>query len=207
MIKNERKVKTSPKAFLKGRRPERFSDSVRKEVGKLDRAVLEHHLSTLNKRNLELAFEDFAKQICEKVICPNLLEQTGPVAGGDGKVDTQTFPVTEQAKTLWYVGVNDNADKDRWAFAESTQEDWKTKCRTDVRKIKATDRNYEKVFCITNRYAKANQRSGIEDSLSKETGLDVRVLDISWILDQVVKNGYEQLAIDTLSIDIDWRRE
>ncbi|MFB2732896.1 diguanylate cyclase domain-containing protein [Shewanella mangrovisoli] len=38
---------------------------------------------------MELAFEDFAKKLCEKVICPNLLEQTGPVAGGDGKVDTQ----------------------------------------------------------------------------------------------------------------------
>jgi len=197
----------SPKTFLKSRRPERFSDSVRKDVGKLDRSVLEYQLSTLNKRNKELAFEDFAKQLCEKIICPNLLEQTGPVAGGDGKVDTQTFPVTEQAKVLWYVGVNESADKERWAFAVSTQENWKAKCRQDVRKIKATDRNYRKAFCVTNMYAKANQRSELEDSLSKETEIDVRVLDISWILDQIFKNGYEQLAIDTLSIDIEWRRE
>ena len=203
----EKKSKLSPKAFLKDRRPERFSDSVRQDVGRLDRAVLEHHLSTLNKRNKELDFEDFAKKLCEKVICPNLLEQTGPVAGGDGKVDTQTFPVSEQAKILWYVGVNDNANKDRWAFAVGTQEDWKAKCRKDVRKIKATDRNYKKAFCITNQYTKANQRSDIEDSLTKETGIDVRILDISWILDEIFKHGYEPLAIDTLSIDIDWRRE
>jgi len=208
MLKELRNTsKLSPKAFLKDRRPERFSDSVRKEVGKLDRSVLEHQLSTLNKRNMELAFEDFAKQLCEKVICPNLLEQTGPVAGGDGKVDTQTFPVAKQAKVLWYVGVNDNADEDRWAFAVSTQEDWKAKCRKDVRKIKATDRNYKKAFFVTNMYAKANQRSELEDLLSKETGIDLRILDISWILDQIFKYGYEQLAIDTLSIDIDWRRE
>lgn len=208
MTKETKKLsKLSPKAFLKARRPARFSDSVRQDIGRLDRAMLEHHLSTLNKRNQELAFEDFAKQICEKVICPNLLEQTGPVAGGDGKVDTQTFPVAEQAKILWYVGVNDNADKDRWAFAVSTQENWKAKCRKDVRKIKATNRNYKKAFCVTNMYAKANQRSELEDSLSKETGIDVRVLDISWILDQIFKNGYEQLAIDILSIDIDWRQE
>lgn len=197
----------SPKAFLKARRPERFSDSVRQDVGRLDRAVLEHHLSTLNKRNRELEFEDFAKKLCEKVICPNLLEQTGPVAGGDGKVDTQTFPVSEQAKLLWYTGVNDNSNKDRWAFAVSTQEDWKAKCRRDVRKIKATDRNYAKAFCVTNQYTKANQRSDIEDSLAKETGIDVRILDISWILDEIFKHGYEPLAIDTLSVDIDWRRE
>jgi hypothetical protein len=56
-------------------------------------------------------------------------------------------------------------------------------------------------------YTKANQRSDIEDSLKEETGIDVRILDISWIMDQIFSNGYEQLAIDALSIDIDWRRE
>ncbi|SIO96105.1 hypothetical protein [Vibrio spartinae] len=197
----------SPRVFLKARRPERFSDSIIKEVGKLDRSVLEFQLSTLNRRNMELAFEDFAKKLCEKVICPNLLEQTGPVAGGDGKVDTQTFPVSEQSKVLWYIGINENSNNERWAFAVSTQEAWKAKCRKDVRKIKATDRDYKKAFCVTNMYAKANQRSELEDSLKKETGIDVRILDISWILDQIFTNGYEQLAIDCLSIDIDWRRE
>jgi hypothetical protein len=123
----ESRAKLSPRDFLKARRPERFSDSVRKEIGKLDRSVLEYQLATLNKRNLELAFEDFAKKLCEKVICPNLLEQTGPVAGGDGKVDTQTFPVSEQTKALWFVGVNENSHEDRWAFAVSTQE----RCKKD----------------------------------------------------------------------------
>lgn len=199
--------KYSPKSFLKSRRPERFSDSITKEIGRLDRSVLEYQLATLNKRNMELAFESFAKQLCEKVICPNLLEQTGPVAGGDGKVDTQTFPVSAQTKMLWYIGVNDQSHEERWAFAVSTQENWKEKCKKDIRKIKATGRGYKKSFFVTNMYAKANQRSEIEDALSQETEIDVRILDISWILDQIFKNGYEQLAIDTLSIDIDWRRE
>jgi len=87
---------------MKERRPERFSDSVSREVGKLDRGFLEYQLDTLNRRNKELAFEGFAKQLCERVICPNLLEQTGPVAGGDGKVDSQTFPVSEQSKLCWF---------------------------------------------------------------------------------------------------------
>lgn len=198
---------SSPKAFLKARRPERFSDSIERDVGRLDRAVLEYQLATLNKRSLELAFEDFAKQLCEKVICPNLLAQTGPVAGGDGKVDTQTFPVSEQTQALWFVGVDDNANKDRWAFAVSTQEDWKKKCRKDARKIAGTERGYKKAFLITNQFTKANQRSELEDSLTKETGIDVRILDVSWILDEIFSNGYEQLAIDSLSIDIDWRRD
>lgn len=203
----EKITRTSPKAFLKARRPERFSDSTTTEIGKLDRSVLECQLFTLNRRSMELAFEDFAKKLCEKVICPNLLEQTGPVAGGDGKVDTQTFPVTEQTKILWYTGINESSNEERWAFAVSTQENWKAKCRKDVRKIKETNRGYRKAFFITNMYTKASQRSDLEDLLTKETGIDVRILDISWILDQVFTNKYEQLAIDALSIDIDWRRE
>ncbi len=48
------KKEFSPKSFLKARRPERFSDSVVTEVGRLDRAVLEYQLETLNRRNKEL---------------------------------------------------------------------------------------------------------------------------------------------------------
>lgn len=204
---SRKKFMGSPREYLKSRRPERFSDSMIQDIGRLDRVVLEHHLASLNRRNQELDFENFAKQLCEKTICPNLLEQTGPVAGGDGKVDTQTYPVSEQAKLLWYVGINENADKDRWAFAVSTQEEWKQKCSKDIRKIKETNRGYKKAFFITSQYTKSNQRSDLEDSLSKETGMDVRILDISWILDQVFKNGYEQIAIDALRIQIDWHRE
>jgi hypothetical protein len=201
------KTKFSPKEFLKGRRPEKFSDSIEKELGSLDRPVLEHYLDTLNKRSQELAFEDFAKKLCEKVICPNLLEQTGPVAGGDGKTDTQTFPVSEQNKLLWFEGVNDNSHKDRWAFAVSTRVDWNVKCKSDVRKIQGTDRGYKKAFFVCNQYVKSDQRAKTEDLLTKELGLDVIILDLSWILDQVYKNKLEQLTIDSLSIPVVFNRE
>ncbi|WP_395375735.1 hypothetical protein [Marinicella sp. W31] len=196
----------SQKEFLKKRRPEQFSDSVIKEEGSLDRAVLEHALSTLNKRSLELAFEAFSKKICEKVICPNLLEQTGPVAGGDGKVDTQTFPVSEQLKNLWYEGINHDSSKERWAFAISTQETWKTKCEKDVKNIKSTNRDYKKIFFVTNEYAHAGQRSELEDKLTQKYKIDIRILDLSWILDEVFKNKLEDLAIKTLSIGVSWKR-
>ncbi|OLF84421.1 hypothetical protein AWH63_17795 [Marinobacter sp. C18] len=192
---------------MKERRPERFSDSVSREVGKLDRGFLEYQLDTLNRRNKELAFEGFAKQLCERVICPNLLEQTGPVAGGDGKVDSQTFPVSEQSKLCWFVGLNESSHKERWAFAVSTQEEWKPKCRRDIRKIKNTDRDYAKAFFVTNQFTKSNQRSDLEDELAKETGIDVRILDRSWILDQVFSCRLEEMAIDTLGIEVNWRRE
>ncbi|MEZ9595494.1 hypothetical protein AB4298_12730 [Shewanella sp. 10N.261.52.F9] len=203
----EHQSKFSPKEFLQRRRPEKFSDSVITEVGVLERPVLEHFLAKLNTRNQELQFEDFAKRLCEKVICSNLLEQTGPVAGGDGKTDTQTFPVSEQNQLLWFEGINDSSHKERWAFAVSTRVDWKVKCRQDVVKIHQTNRGYTKAFCITNQYAKSNQRSELEDSLKTETGMDVRILDISWILDQIYKNQLESLAIETLSMPVNFKRD
>lgn len=200
-------TKFSSKEFLRFRRPEKFSDSTIRETGSLDRVVLEHFLSTLNTRNQELQFEDFSKKICEKIICPNLLEQTGPVAGGDGKTDTQTFPVSEQSKLLWFEGINETSNKDRWAFAVSTRKDWKKKCYEDVFKIKETERGYSKIFCVTNQSAKSNIRSEVEDTLKTQTGIDVRVLDINWLLDQIYKNHFEQLAIETLSIPTQYKRE
>ena len=178
----------SSKEFLKHRRPNEFSSSNVIEVGELDRVQLEYYLTTLNTRSQELEFETFAKKLCEKIICPNLLEQTGPVAGGDGKTDTQTFPVSEQNHLLWYTGSNNNSHKERWAFAVSTQKTWKAKCQKDVKKIIETDRDYVKVFCISNQSIKSNQRSQLEDDLTKEFSIDVRILDLSWILDEIFKN-------------------
>lgn len=197
----------SAKEFLKDRRPEEFSSSIVVESGILDRVQLEHYLATLNMRSQELEFETFAKKICEKIVCPNLLEQTGPVAGGDGKTDTQTFPVSSQNQLLWYEGLNDGSHKERWAFAVSTQKDWKTKCKKDVKKIIETDRGYLKIFCITNQSIKADQRSKLEDELNKQYSIDVRIFDLSWILDQIYKNQLEFLAIDTLSIPTSYKRE
>lgn len=197
----------SAKAFLKNRRPEEFSNSTIVETGALDRVQLEHYLATLNIRSQELEFETFAKKLCEKIICPNLLEQTGPVAGGDGKTDTQTFPVSTHNQLLWHEGINDKSHNERWAFAVSTQKDWKAKCKKDVKKIVETARGYVKTFCITNQSIKADQRSKLEDELSNQYSIDVRILDLSWILDQIYKNQLEFLAINTLSISTFYKRE
>ena len=197
----------TPKQFLKNRRPEQFSTSEETTIGQLDRVHLENYLVSLNTKSKELQFETFAKELCQKIICPNLLEQTGPVAGGDGKTDTQTFPVSEQNKLLWYVGVNDNANNERWAFAVSTQKSWKSKCKTDVKKIIETERGYTKVFCITNQLIKANQRSALEDELSKQYNIQVCILDLSWILDEIYKNKLENIAIETLQMPTNFKRE
>lgn len=196
----------SPKKFFKSRHPEQFSTSKEVVINQLDRVHLECYLSSLNSKSKELEFENFAKELCQKVICPNLIEQTGPVAGGDGKTDTQTFPVSEQNKLMWFIGINSNANSERWAFAVSTQKSWRQKCRSDVKKIAETKRGYTRVFFVSNQLAKANQRGELEDELSKQYQINVQILDINWILDEIYKNKLEKIAIDTLQIPTNFER-
>ncbi|MGF1837609.1 hypothetical protein [Vibrio atlanticus] len=197
----------SPKDFLKDRRPEEFSDSVEIEQGLLERPVLEYYLATLSQKSLELNFETFVKQLCQKIVCPNLLEQTGPVAGGDGKTDTQTFPVSEQIQVLWFEGYNDSSHEERWAFAVSTQKTWKAKCRKDVEKIVGTKRGYTRAFCVTNQAIKSDQRSKLEDELTGVFDIQVTIFDLSWILDQIYNHKLESIAIETLNIPVSYSRE
>lgn len=94
----------SPRSFLRARRPERFSDSVVNDVPVLDRSLLEYHLETITNRSDESDFQEFARHLAEREICPNLLPQTGPTGGGDSKVDSETYPVADSLSLVWYVG-------------------------------------------------------------------------------------------------------
>src|SRR5437762_7270448 len=123
----------SPRDFLKARRPERFSDSVLENEPELDRTLLEYHLATLTNRSQEMDFQNFARHLAEKEICPNLLPQTGPTGGGDSKVDAETYPVADDLSLAWYVGIGREAGSERWAFAISAKADWRDKVRSDIK--------------------------------------------------------------------------
>lgn len=192
----------SPRNLLRARRPERFSDSVVIERSKLDRAILEYHLETLTNRSQELLFEGFARHLAQAEICPNLLPHTGPTGGGDSKVDAETYPVADTLTAGWYVGVGGAAAAERWAFAFSAKKDWLPKLRDDVAEIALTKRGYKKVFFITNQYVRDKQRAAEEDSFSKKYGLDVRILDRTWILDRVFAGRHEDMAIFDLAIAV-----
>ncbi len=191
----------SPLAMLKSRRPERFSDTVRTDQPVLDRTMLEYQLETLTSRGQEKDFELFARHLAQKEICPNLLPQTGPTGGGDSKVDSETYPVAEELSFAWFVGSNaQEAANERWAFAFSAKSDWRSKVRSDVEKIARTGRGYKKAFFVTNQHVPDRIRAEVEDKLSKEFGLDLRILDRTWILDRVFQNRHEGLAIEFLRL-------
>lgn len=188
-----------PSDYLRARRPERYSDSVVTEAPKITQDILEYHLNSLTSRSQEKEFEYFARRLAEKEICPNLIPQTGPTGGGDSKVDSETYPVSEEISMRWYQG-NASASE-RWAFAISAKEKWKPKAKDDVKKIAETNRGYSLIYFVTNQFVRDKARAETEGQLKDEFGIAVRILDRNWIVDKIINNNRIDLAAETLSIE------
>ena len=118
--------KVFPSQFMRQRRPDCYSDTEDRTAYLLDAPTLEYHLETLTHRNQANDFEIFCRKLCERTICPNLRAHTGPDGGGDSKVDTETYPVSDDVATLFYIGTP-AASQERWAFAFSAKEKWDQK--------------------------------------------------------------------------------
>jgi hypothetical protein len=88
---------------MRKRRPHLFSDSTTTTERTVTRDVFSYHLETLTSQKDEGKFEDFARGLAEKFISPNLRPQTGPLGGGDGKTDSETYPVAAEVASRWYV--------------------------------------------------------------------------------------------------------
>jgi hypothetical protein len=189
-----------PVTYMRNRHPDLYSDSATVSSVELTQGLLEYHLETITNRNQETEFAYFARRLAEKEICPNLRPQTGPTGGGDSKADSETVPVSSEISELW-VGSDQRAGEERWAFAFSAKKDWKGKVASDVRNIASTGRGYSRIYFITNQFAPDKSRAESEDSLSKETGIKVTILDRSWITKAVIENGRALIAIEALKIE------
>lgn len=188
-----------PSEYMRVARPELFSDSGGRSAYRLDRAVFEHHLETLTSRNQHQVFELFCRDLCGRLICPNLKPATGPEGGGDSKADTETISVAEEIKVLHYIG-QPAAGQERWAFAFSAMVNWASKVRRDVAGLAATGRPYTKVIFVTSRFAPAKRRAKIEDELTRANAFTVEIHDRTWILKAVLDDGNIDLAIDRLGV-------
>ncbi len=184
---------------MKGRRPHLFSDTQVDSQPTIAREVFDHHLDTLTSRKQEIEFEYFARRLAERTICPNLRPQTGPTGGGDSKVDSETYPVSEEVSQRWYLG-EPAAGCERWAFAFSAKKRWKQKVRDDVASIVGTGRDYTRIYFITNQYAREKDRAELEDKLTRDTGIRVTILDRTWIIEQVFDRKLVGLAIEALGM-------
>lgn len=191
----------SYREFMRARRPQLYSDTLHVEFGEMDRRQFEFHLQSLTSRKEETAFENFARVLAERELCPNLIPQTGPTGGGDSKVDTETYPVAPAIATLWYEGDPASAGQ-RWGFAVSAKADWKPKVRSDVAKIVATGRSYILIYFISNQAIKDKDRAEMEDALAAEHGVHVRILDRSWIVEKVVRHRRWDIVAETLQFEL-----
>ncbi|RDB07825.1 tetratricopeptide repeat protein [Runella aurantiaca] len=191
--------KVLPSQFMRELRPEYYSDTEDRVSYILDALRLEYYLESITQRNQTHDFEIFCRKLCERTICPNLRSHTGPDGGGDSKVDTETYPVSEKISILFYVGDQKSSDE-RWAFAISAQEDWKSKVRDDVKKIYETNRGYKRIIFVTSRFARDKDRADIEDDLSKQYDIPVTIHDRSWIVQEVIEKDRKDLAFNYLGI-------
>lgn len=199
MAEGEQESRVSPSEFMRQLRPELYSDTSGRTAYLLDTATLEYCLETITARNQTHDFEIFCRKLCERTICPNLKPATGPEGGGDSKADTETIPVADEIANLTYVG-KANAGQERWAFAFSAKKKWAEKARNDVAGIVATQRDYQKIYCVTAQFARAKDRARVEDDLTKQYGVTVTILDRSWIVDQIVGGDRRDLAFNYLGV-------
>ena len=188
--------------FMRARRPELYSDTLNVEDSEMDRRQFEFHLYSLTSRKEEAAFENFARALAEKELCPNLIPQTGPTGGGDSKVDTETYPVAASIATLWYEGDPLRSTAERWAFAVSAKAKWKPKIDSDVEKIVLTGRPYSLVYFVSNQAIRDKDRADTEAALKAKYGIEVRILDRSWIIEKVSSHKRWQLVADTLQFEL-----
>jgi hypothetical protein len=189
-----------PSEFMHSLHPDLFSDSKVFSTPRLQRDVFEYHLETLTNRKQELDFEHFARKLAEKEICPNLVPQTGPLGGGDSKVDTETYPVADELAIRWYEGIGREASHERWAFAISAKREWRSKVRSDVEKIVGTNRDYKKILFISSRFIEDKRRAQVEDELTRKHNVSVRIFDRTWIVKCVFEHNRSSLAMETLKI-------
>jgi hypothetical protein len=189
----------APSEFMRGLRPELYSDTGDRTTYVLDARTLEYCLNTITERNQTHGFEIFCRKLCERTICPNLKPATGPEGGGDSKADTETIPVADEIATLSYVGLA-NASRERWAFGFSAMRKWAVKVRKDVAGIIGTQRGYQKIYCVTSQFARAKDRARLEDELTEQYGVPVTILDRSWIVEQIIGGERRDLAFNYLDI-------
>jgi len=192
----------SYREFMRARRPELYSDTLTVEDSEMDRRQFEFHLHSLTSRKEETAFENFSRALAEKELCPNLIPQTGPTGGGDSKVDSETYPVAASIATLWFEGDPSRSAEERWAFAVSAKAKWKPKIDSDVAKIAGTGRPYSLVYFISNQAIRDKERAETEDALKAKYGIEVRIIDRSWIVEKVSSHKRWQLVADTLQFEL-----
>lgn len=197
----------TPSELYRLRRPEYFSDSDEVHDIRLTREVFAFELDQLTTNQKQDEFEYFSRKLAEQTIAPNLIPQTGPTGGGDGKTDSETHPVSETISNRWFIPENGWDNDEKWAVAISAKKAWKPKVKADVKSIVSTKREYTHIFFFTNQTPSSKQKKDVQDQLKKDHGVDVTILDGKWILEKTFDNKLFDLAVDCLNLSIEYKQK
>ena len=198
---------TSPYAYYRKLRPEYFSDTIVKYEVPLTQELFNLQLELLSTQKRQSAFENFIVDVAKRVITPNITPQTGPDGGGDGKVDAETYEVSNDISDKWFAVEDTAKGKEYWAFAISCKKQWKPKINSDIEKIVATNRGYTKALFFTNQYVKSSTRTEVEENLSKQHGIVVKIYDANAISKWVFQDGCLDIALSTLGFSDTYKQK
>lgn len=190
----------TPSSFYRNRRPEYFSDSMNISKPTIQREVLAYELNMISTNQKQDEFETLCRRLSEKYIAPNLIPQVGPTGGGDGKTDFETHSVSSNIYNKWFIPENGWKNEEKWAFAISAKKDWKPKVKKDVENIINTNRDYTKIYFISNQFISSKKKKDTQDELIEKFSVDVIILDGEWILEKVYNNFDLDIVIESLNL-------
>ncbi|MDT0294885.1 hypothetical protein ACFQ3R_00215 [Mesonia ostreae] len=190
----------SPSEFYRMIRPENFSDSENTSSYILTEELLAFELSKITQNQKENQFETLSRKMAEKLVAPNLIPQVGPTGGGDGKTDSETYPVSDSIYDRWFVPDNGWNKDEKWAIAISAKATWKSKLKSDIKSILSTEREYTRIYFITNQTPSSKKKKDAQDEFIKEFKIDIIILDGVWILENTYSQNLINLVVESLNL-------
>ena len=200
-VKNER-----PCEYYRRMRPEYFSDSEIIYETPLTEELFDVQLGLLSTKKLHGAFENFSISVARRLITPNIKPQTGPDGGGDGKVDAESYEVSNDVSDKWYSEESGARGKEKWGFAVSCKKQWRSKIESDVKNIVEAGRGYTRILFFSNQYIKSSVRIDVEKRLSDQYEVKVDIYDGSWFKQAVFECACRDLALSELGFSDEYKK-
>ena len=204
MEEDNKQTILTPYEYYRKYRPEYFSDTKVVYKATLTEEQFQYLMGRLSNDMKQDLFENLTKSLALRFITPNIIPQTGPTGGGDGKTDLETHPVADEIAERWYICDGGCRGAEKWAFAISCKEDWESKIKGDVKKIIDTGRGFTKILFFTNRLVKSKESKDYEDALTKQYGVPVQIFSQNWYVDKVFRQGCLDLAVKELNLSSEY---
>lgn len=181
-------------------RPWKFSDSKVVRKAELTKEVFQYQMDRFSADMKQDQFENLTRSLALRFVTPNLIPQTGPTGGGDGKTDLETHPVADEIAEKWYVADGGCRGSEKWAVAISCKEEWETKVKGDVDKIVKLNRGFTKILFFSNRLIKSKDRKACEDAIMVKYGIPVTIFDQNWFVERVFDDKCVNVAVKELGL-------